>query len=124
MTKAFVAIFRWRGGQATTRPSATRSSRQSAEPSLGRGVDGCGARWQHAQLPHERHLVTDRPVLDGLAVFEAQDVDIVHGDLTVRRRNSHQITCVSTKQGAVDNHKITFADHLMDIPALIAEYAS
>jgi len=75
-------------------------------------------------LPHERHVVADTPILDRLAITEADNVYVVHGDITVRRRDAHQVTRVPTVQGAVDDDSVAFANDLVDLPALVTEHPS
>ena len=72
---------------------------------------------------HERHVVAHSPVLDGFAVFKPQDVDVVLGDLTVGRRNAHQVTGVSAMKSAIDDDNVSFADDLTDLPPLVAEHS-
>jgi hypothetical protein len=63
------------------------------------------------------------PVLDGHAVLEPLDVDVVVRHLAVRRRDAHEVTRVTGVVRGMDDHRVTLGDHLPDLPLLVREDA-
>ena len=68
--------------------------------------------WQRAKLLHKRQIISDRPMLDALAVLEAHDVDLVGGYGLVRGRHTHELAGVAPMHRAVHNRGVALRDHL------------
>ncbi len=80
-----------------------------------------GAIGNYSQLAHEGHVVPNAPLLGSLAIAEAEEVDVLVGHLATRWRNAHEVAGVATVVSGVDDHSVVLGDHLVDLPALIAE---
>src|SRR5215207_4357961 len=77
--------------------------------------------WDRAELAPQPQVVADRPVLDGLAVLETEDVDLTEGDRLVGRGQPPELPGVAAMKGAVDDHGVAFGDDLVDLKAPLRE---
>src|SRR5215218_9364362 len=75
---------------------------------------GVGVRY-HAEL------VAANPVLHGLAVFEAVDVDFVCLDPPARGRDAHERPLVGAGEGAAQHNPVALHDDLLDLVAVVRE---
>src|SRR5215212_8985883 len=96
----------WRRRRAGDRPSRTDSARRA---------------WKYAQLAAQPQVVADRPVLDGLPVLEADNVDLAVGDRLVGGGQPHELPGVASVEGAMDDHGVTVGDDLVDLKAPLGE---
>ena len=77
-----------------------------------------------ADLAEEAQVVADGPVLDALAVLEADDVDLAIGEGSVGRGQAHEMPGVPAAEGAVQHHGVVFGDGLVDLPAPVQNAAA
>ena len=79
------------------------------------------SRWSRdsAQLLHKRQVVVDAPVLDHLSLFEPQDVDVLHGERTVRRCQPHDLAGVRALVSEMHNHGVALLDRPVHLEALV-----
>src|SRR5215211_920333 len=123
----------WRRRRARDRPSRTggplphrlRLPTSSPLPERSRlcasGTGSARRAWKQAQLAAQPQVVADRPVLDGLPVLEADDMDLAEGDRLVGGGEPHELAGVASVEGAVHDHGVTFGDDLVDLKAPFRE---
>ena len=71
------------------------------------GGDGsAGLAGDRAELAHEAQVVADGPVLDGIAVLEADDVDLAEGEGLVGGGQAHEFAGVAAGEGAVNDDRV------------------
>ena len=78
----------------------------AARPRLGDDVS------DDAELAQRAEVVPARPVLDGLAAFEAVDVNLILLDLPARGRDAHELALVRAGEGAAQHNRLALGDHL------------
>src|SRR5215207_7737702 len=85
------------------------------------GTGSARRAWKHAQLATQPQVIADRPVLDGLTVLEADNVDLTESDRLVGGGQPHKLPGVPSMEGAVDDHGVTVGDDLVDLKAPFGE---
>ena len=61
---------------------------------------------EHTELAHECQIVTDRPMLNALAVLEAHDVDLMRSHGLLRRRHAHELANMTPPHRAVHDRRM------------------
>jgi hypothetical protein len=73
------------------------------------------------ELLHEGGVVAYGPVLDALAVDDADDMHLLVGEAAARGGQAEEVPGVLAGVGAPDDHLVVLGDHVVDFPPLVAE---
>ena len=77
-------------------------------------VQFLGLTLDYPELLHHGHIFDKAPMLYGLAIIYAHDVDLIDLYFLSGSRDSHELTLVGPRSGVVAHYKIAFSNEKGD----------